>query len=55
MKLGMQDRRAHIETEARRLARSGNYYSFLSIRSVLLSRGFKDAHKCSRIAGRAAS
>jgi hypothetical protein len=40
MKPGMLDQLAQIETEARKLARSGEYRGFRSIQMVLLARGF---------------
>jgi hypothetical protein len=45
MKLGTRDRLAHIETEARRLARSGEHRGFKSIEIVLLSRGYREARR----------
>ena len=36
---------ARIETEARKLARSGQYQSFISIELALLARGYRDAAK----------
>jgi hypothetical protein len=39
------DRHARIETEARRLARSGVHYNHNSVRAVLLSQGFSESHK----------
>ena len=45
MKVGKLDRRARIESEARRLARSGEYRSFRSIYLALVARGFEEAAK----------
>jgi hypothetical protein len=45
MKPGMLDQLARIETEARKLARSGEHRGFGSIQRVLLARGFAQAHK----------
>ena len=45
MKPDAQERLARIETEARTLARSGNYRSFISIKMLLLARGYSEAHK----------
>ena len=39
------ERVAHIETEARKLARSGQHRSFSSIELALLSRGYREALK----------
>jgi hypothetical protein len=40
-----RERLARIETEARTLARSGNYRSFISIKMMLLASGYSEAHK----------
>ena len=45
MKTGLRQRLARIETEARALARSGEFGSFTSIERVLLTRGFQEAPK----------
>jgi hypothetical protein len=45
MKPDMRERLARIETEARTLARSGNYYGFSSIKNLLLTRGYPEANK----------
>jgi hypothetical protein len=45
MKPDARERLARIETEARTLARSGNYRSFISIKVLLLARGYLEAHK----------
>jgi hypothetical protein len=45
MKAGKLDQRARIESEARRLARSGEYCSFRSIHLTLVARGFEEAAK----------
>jgi hypothetical protein len=45
MKPDTRERLARIETEARTLARSGNYQSFSPIKSLLLSHGYPEAHK----------
>jgi hypothetical protein len=45
MKTGAQERLARIETEARTLARSGKYRSFILIKMLLLARGHSEAHK----------
>ena len=45
MKPDLQERRARIETEARTLARSGKYRSFITIKMMLLARGYSEAHK----------
>jgi hypothetical protein len=45
MKRGLQQRLARIETEARTLARSGDYRGFDSIEMILLARGYQEAHK----------
>jgi hypothetical protein len=45
MKPDARERLARIETEARTLARSGNYRSFTSIKMLLLARGYLEAHK----------
>jgi hypothetical protein len=43
MKAGLRQRLARIETEARTLARSGNFGGFASIERALLTRGFEEA------------
>jgi hypothetical protein len=43
MKAGLRQRLARIETEARTLARSGNFGGFASIERALLTRGFDEA------------
>jgi hypothetical protein len=43
MKLERVNRLARIETEARRLARSGKYRDFTSIQAALLKQGFGEA------------
>jgi hypothetical protein len=48
MKPGRLDRFAQIETEARKLARSGDYHGFASIQVALLERGFAEAAWVSR-------
>ena len=45
MKTGLRQRLARIETEARALARSGDFGSFTSIERALLIRGFQEAPK----------
>jgi hypothetical protein len=50
MKRGFRDRLARIETEARKLARSGSDRGFSSIETVLLTQGYPAAPKV--IAGR---
>jgi hypothetical protein len=45
MRPGLQDRRARIETEARKLARSGAHYDHKSIRVALLNQGFSESYK----------
>jgi hypothetical protein len=45
MKRVMRERLAQIETEARVLARSGKYRSFVTIEMVLLTRGFREARR----------
>lgn len=42
-RIGTVESFARIETEARRLARSGKYQSFISIELTLLARGYRDA------------
>ena len=48
MKSSKLDRFAEIETEARKLARSGDYRGFASIQAALLERGFAEASRLSR-------
>jgi hypothetical protein len=43
MKRGTRDRLANVETEARKLARSGEHRGFASIQAALLERGFTEA------------
>ena len=43
MKAGLRQRLARIETEARTLARSGNFGGFASIERALLTRGYEEA------------
>ena len=43
MKRGIRDRLANVETEARKLARSGEHRGFASIQAALLERGFTEA------------
>ena len=43
MKAGLRQRLARIETEARTLARSGNFGGFASIERALLTRGYDEA------------
>jgi hypothetical protein len=43
MKAGLRQRLARIETEARTLARSGNFGGFVSVERALLTRGFEEA------------
>jgi hypothetical protein len=45
MRQGFVERLAQIETEARRLARSGNYSSAISIELALLVQGYREASK----------
>jgi hypothetical protein len=45
MKPGALDRLAQIETEARKMARSGHYRSSGAIQMALLARGFVEASK----------
>jgi hypothetical protein len=45
MKRKIQDQRAEIETQARKLARSGKYHGFEPIETILLAQGFKQVHK----------
>jgi hypothetical protein len=45
MKRGMRERLAHIETEARVMAQSGKYRSFVTIEMVLLTQGFREARR----------
>jgi hypothetical protein len=45
MRQGLVERLAQIETEARRLARSGNYSSAVSIELALLVQGYREASK----------
>ena len=45
MKPDLQERRARVETEARALARSGNYHGFITIKMMLLARGYSEANK----------
>jgi hypothetical protein len=45
MRAGLQERRARIETEARKLARSGDHYNNSSIQLALLNRGFRESYK----------
>jgi len=45
MNQGKLDRLAYIETEARRLARSGKYRDSRPIQMVLLVRGFREVPK----------
>jgi hypothetical protein len=45
MKPGVLDRLAHIETEARKMARSGEYRNSGSIHMALLARGVLEASK----------
>jgi hypothetical protein len=45
MKSGAQERLARIETKARTLARSGKFPSFISIKILLLARGYSETHK----------
>jgi hypothetical protein len=45
MKPVVQDRRAYIVTEARRLARSGEHFSSKSILAVFLGSGFREANR----------
>jgi hypothetical protein len=45
MTAGLRERLARIETEARSLARSGDFGSFLSIERAMLTRGFREAPK----------
>jgi hypothetical protein len=48
MKHSKRDRVARIETEARRLARSGRFLSSRSIEQALLAEGFPEAHQVFR-------
>jgi hypothetical protein len=48
MKSSKLERFAKIETEARKLARSGDYHDFASIQVALLERGFAEAAWVSR-------
>jgi hypothetical protein len=41
----LQERRAYIETAARRLARSGEHFNSRSIQAALVSRGLLEANK----------
>jgi hypothetical protein len=43
MKAGLRQRLARIETEARTLARSGDFGGFASIERALLTRGYDEA------------
>ena len=45
MRLGYIERIAQIESEARKLARSGRHVGFASIQLVLLARGYRDTAK----------
>jgi hypothetical protein len=45
MKRGVAERLAQIETEARKLARSGNYSDANSIEMALVARGYPEAPK----------
>ena len=45
MKPETRERLARIETEARTLARSGNYHGFSSIKHLLLAHGYPEAQK----------
>ena len=45
MRRGLTERLAHIETEARKLARSGNYVSASAIEMALLAGGCHEATK----------
>jgi hypothetical protein len=45
MKRGALDRLAQVETEARKMARSGQYRGSGSIQMALLARGFVEASK----------
>ncbi len=42
---GFYERLAHIETEARKLARSGQHRSYRSIEMALLGQGYREAIK----------
>jgi len=48
MKQSKRERVARIETEARRLARSGRFLSSRSIEQALLAGGFPEAHEIFR-------
>jgi hypothetical protein len=45
MKPSIREQLARIETKARALAQSGEYYTFKQIESVLIARGYQEASK----------
>jgi hypothetical protein len=45
MKPSLREQLARIETQARTLARSGEYYGFKQIETVLIAGGYQEARK----------